>query len=227
MKTCSVDLYHHLIAGATVLSRDTHGDKVLETTGGLIVKVFRIKRIFSSARLIPYARRFNRAARELKARGIPSVEMKDIFHIKGTNKDAVVYKPLPGETLRDTLAASATPDKIMNRFVSFFALLHTKGIYFRAIHLANVVVLPNGQMGLIDISEARFFSRALKIKMRARNFNPLLRYQEDQNSIERYGIKRFLTQYIEQSHITEKHTKQLGSMLAMINSIFTDAGVII
>jgi len=37
--------------------------------------------------------------------------------------------------------------------------LHEKGIYFRSMHLANVILTPDGTLGLIDISDMKTFHR--------------------------------------------------------------------
>ena len=51
--------------------------------------------------------------------------------------------------------------------------LHEKGIYFRSMHLANVILTPDGTLGLIDISDMKTFHRPL------RNFKHVLRYEQD------------------------------------------------
>jgi hypothetical protein len=52
------DDYLAMRAGATVLEADGFGDKVLRLADGTMLKLFRRKRLFSSAAWYPYAQRF-------------------------------------------------------------------------------------------------------------------------------------------------------------------------
>ncbi len=220
METMTVEAFDQCIAGATVLGRDAHGPKVIQLPGGDIIKVFRLKRAFSSARFLPYAKRFEIAADDLRTRHIPTVEVKEVWHIRGTKKDAVLYSPLPGETLRDALAESPTPTPLVEQLAAFLAELHAKGVYFRAIHLANVVVTPEGNMGLIDISEVRTRQRGLGLRLRARNFKPLVRYPMDRNALDHYGMERFIHLYAEHAGITDKQTRHFRVLLAQASDAF-------
>jgi hypothetical protein len=50
--------YLNMRDGAEVLEADRHGDKVLRLTDGTMLKLFRRKRVLSSALWAPYAQRF-------------------------------------------------------------------------------------------------------------------------------------------------------------------------
>ena len=63
MQELDLSAYESLRAGATVLEADKHGDKVLRLPDGNFVKLFRRKRLISSAALYPYAQRFADNAR--------------------------------------------------------------------------------------------------------------------------------------------------------------------
>ena len=65
MRLLSAEQYGALIAGAEMLRADRHGPKVYETTDGRIVKLFRVKRWWSSSMLYPYSLRFRRNSRRL------------------------------------------------------------------------------------------------------------------------------------------------------------------
>ena len=196
MERISRDEYERLTAGATVLSRDGLGDKVLMTPDGTMYKLFRRKRLVSSAAIVPYARRFERAARLLAARGIPTVEVTRVFSIGSPRRDVVVYQPLEGDVLRERLGVAGSPGELVPRLAVFLALLHERRVYFRAIHFGNVIVRPDGSLGLIDVSEARFRARSLSARLRARNFKHLLPYPEDVAALTAYGVDRFLEDYL-------------------------------
>ena len=59
------------------------------------------------------------------------------------------------------------------------ARLHERGVYFRSLHLGNVVQTPQGELGLIDIADMKTQRRALGRTQRKRNFAHMLRYAED------------------------------------------------
>ena len=153
MKKIKKEQFDALVAGAEVMSRDSSGDKVLRLRDGQIVKLFRLKRIVSSALLWPYAVRFARAARKLEERTIPTVTVTAVYRVKTLHRDAVVYRPIKGETLRDLIAKKDHDHLLLARFGGFLAKLHDQGIYFRSIHFGNVIVRPQGDFGLIDLVE--------------------------------------------------------------------------
>lgn len=63
--------YLALREGAQVLEADGSGDKVLRLTDGSILKLFRRKRLLSSAAWYPYAKRFADNCDALRERHIP------------------------------------------------------------------------------------------------------------------------------------------------------------
>ncbi|WP_228158337.1 hypothetical protein, partial [Acinetobacter baumannii] len=69
MRVIDYPSYLQLRDNAEVLEADGHGDKVLRLRDGSFLKLFRRKRLISSAALFPYAERFARNASELARRG--------------------------------------------------------------------------------------------------------------------------------------------------------------
>ena len=140
MKCLTLKEYQRLVADSKVLEQDKHGAKVLETVDNKIVKLFRRKRAITSAAFKPYAARFVENAQRLKARGIKTVNIEAVYRCSPISRTLVVYRPVPGQTLRDAIRNSTNPDTLMAHFASFFAELHDKGVLFRSIHLNNVIV---------------------------------------------------------------------------------------
>lgn len=135
--------YETMAKDAEVLTRDGYGEKVLRLPSGEFLKLFRRKRRLSSAAWNPYADRFALAAERLTKLDVPTVDVLEVFRVAEMERDIVRYRPLPGETLRDTLAASPN-DALLSDFARFLAQLHERGVYFRAIHLGNVMVIGAG-----------------------------------------------------------------------------------
>lgn len=158
--------------GAQVLESDPFGEKVLRLSDGAMLKLFRRKRLISSAAWSPYAQRFADNAVTLATLGIPVPQVLAVFRIPHIGRDAVHYRPLAGVTLRDLLRQGMDrhlEQRLRALFTRFVIDLHDKGIYFRSLHLGNVVYTPEETLGLIDFSDVRAWKRPLIRYLRARN----------------------------------------------------------
>jgi len=162
-----------------VLEKTERGPKVIQLKNGDIIKLFRIKRFFSGGRIYSYARRFCRNAVRLNHIGIATVKIKKLYHFADGVHSAVLYKPLEGETIRH-VAQSATVNVELTRALALFlSKLHQKGVHFHSLHAGNVVLTPEEEIGLIDISDLSIYPWPLFCRTRVRSFNRLLRYHED------------------------------------------------
>lgn len=171
--------YLELVEGAQVLEADASGDKVLRLADGSMLKLFRRKRLISSAAWYPYAQRFADNCETLAQRAIPCPKVIKVLRVKQIERDAVHYSPLPGQTLRQVMDEASSNDVLRAQLGSFIAELHEKGIYFRSAHLGNVILTPDGALGLIDISDMKTSRRPLRKSLRLRNFKHMLRYEQD------------------------------------------------
>lgn len=171
--------YQKLIERGVLLTSDGYGPKVYRLQSGLYLKLFRPKRIFTLANLIPYAERFRRNTEKLVALGIPTVSCKEVLKIPSIQRWGVLYMPLEGEPLRE-IPANDFP---IANFARFFADLHELGIYFRSCHLGNILKVASNDFGLIDVADMRFKRRPLSGLQRLRNFQHLLRYSIDKERL--------------------------------------------
>ncbi|HMV36690.1 MAG TPA: toluene tolerance protein [Turneriella sp.] len=178
----SANDYFVLRGDAEVIEADGHGEKVLRLRDGSYLKLFRRKRLLSSALWYPYARRFADNAVTLERLGIPCPRVIAVHRFPDIRRDVVHYHPLPGATLRQIVQGnrveSAAPT-LRTRLGDFVARLHDLGVFFRSIHLGNIVLDDSGQLGLIDIADMRIADRPLSNSRRRRNLAHLLRYRED------------------------------------------------
>lgn len=198
----SEEKFDQICQDGKVLERDGHGDKVILTKERKICKIFRCKRAISTARFYPYAKRFQDNAESLNAVGIPCVNVEGVYRVPSKNRDIVVYPLLEGETLRDFLKEN--PEQLAEKvsdLANFIAILHEKGVYFRSLHFGNVLVLPSGEFGLIDVSDMKIYKKALNLSKRARNFKAILRYEEDIQHLESFGDLAFFDEYIESAKL--------------------------
>ncbi|WP_437881865.1 phosphotransferase [Pseudomonas sp. LRF_L74] len=170
-----------LLDGSTTIEADGLGLKVARLGDGSFLKLYRRKRLISSALWSPPARRFADNAAHLTRLGIAAPEILDLLLIGELHLNGVRYQPLPGETLRNrwrTLEASVR-EREVEAFGRFLAGLHESGVYFRSLHLGNVLHLPDGRLGLIDLSDMRIDKGPLNRFKRSRNLKHILRYRED------------------------------------------------
>ena len=202
-----------LRAGARVLELDGRGEKVLLTPDNRIIKLFYPRRRFSSAHIYPYAFRFWNNARHLKARGITTVQCQQLRHDRASKRHLITYPLLPGTTLRDCMNAGDCGQQQLKQLAAFMARLHAKGILFRSIHLGNILVLEDGEFGLIDIADMSVRRWPLGLFRRARNFRHLLHDRRDRDTLGQYGYDRFLADYETAAGITGRRSRVLRSLI--------------
>jgi tRNA A-37 threonylcarbamoyl transferase component Bud32 len=178
-KELSQSEFKAMCDSAVILEQDAHGIKVLRLNSGDILKIFRLKRFFSSARLYSYARRFCRNAERLHKCNVLTVNIQQLFHLVGTNSSAVLYQPLPGNTVRELLRADMLDEHQLIELGAYIARLHDLGIYFRSLHFGNIVLTRDNKWGLIDIADMRILSGRLNCRRRLRNFHHLCRIKSD------------------------------------------------
>lgn len=173
--------YERLRENAEVLERDGHGEKVLRLADGTFLKLFRRKSWLSKTAFYPPARRFADNAAELERLGIPCPHVLQLYRMSHPYRSVVHYEPLPGLTLRQLLAQNPSLDQLelFARLAEFITRLHDLGVYFRSLHMGNIVLTPDNELGLIDISDMRCLGRPLSRWMRDRNYQHLLRYEQD------------------------------------------------
>lgn len=192
----SKDVLQGYLANAEILEADPRsGIKVAKLEDGNMLKFFRVKRWYSSARFFSYARSFCRNAERLSALNIPTVKIKQLFHCESALRTAVLYAPLPGRTFMQLLKSGELTGAHVRALGHFIAHLHDLGIYFRGLHLGNIVLTPEGQLGLIDISEMTISPFRLSIHRRLRNFERFWRRKEDQQAFGERNIALFSHHY--------------------------------
>lgn len=181
MQKLSRDLYDKWRTGADVLEQDRYGEKVLRLADGTFLKLFRRKSWFSKNMLYPPAKRFADNACQLKRLAIACPTIIQVYTMSAPYRSVVHYEPLAGTTLRQLIKDDPTLDKpeLLTRLAEFITHLHDQGVYFRSLHMGNIVLTPDNELGLIDISDMRCLGKPLSQKMRSRNYQHLFRYEKD------------------------------------------------
>lgn len=179
MQALNHNTYMALREGARVLEADGSGEKVLQLRDGRFLKLFRRKRFFTSAALYPYARRFADNTQGLQERNIPCPDILAVYRIASIERDAVYYEPLEGKTVRQLIDQPDQAQLLRAQLGALVAKLHATGVYFRSLHLGNIVQTPEQSLGLIDIADLKCQRGALSSSKRLRNFRHMLRYEKD------------------------------------------------
>lgn len=199
LQTLSHDQYLALRTNATVLERDLHGDKVLRLADGNFLKLFRRKRLVSSAAWYPYAQRFADNTQKLGERGIPCPGVIGVYRIPDIRRDAVHYRPLEGASLRQIIQSGGAENGLRDTLARFVAQLHARGVYFRSLHFGNIILTPSGEFGLIDIADLRTWDRPLTNFYRQRNLQHLFRDPQDREWLDAAGTATFEKTYLSAS----------------------------
>lgn len=202
-----------MIDEGEILEEDCFGVKVVRLINGDIFKIFRIKRKISSANIFSYARSFCRNAKRLHQLNIPTLQVKQLFHVTKTNKSAVLYAPLQGLTVRELFVRHELTTEHAQKLGVFIAKLHDLGIYFRGLHSGNIVFTPEGQFGLIDISEMTIFPWRLERRRRKRNFARYWRSAAEAESFGLSNIKALIGAYCASSKRVKISEKDIARYL--------------
>ncbi len=217
MQWMSVSEYEELIQGATELMLDCFGVKVLLTQDGRIVKLIRIKRWLSLSAIYPYSLRFRRNAKRLIEMGIPCVKVEQVFYCHQIRRHGVIYPLLEGESLEKIAERDDMSDELFYKLAGFIAVLHQKGIHFRSLHLGNILLLPDGELGLIDVADMRFSWFSLRLDQRRRNFRHLFRTQLHREVFAKFGVKRFLNFYVEAAGLNASQAKSIMALAETVH----------
>ncbi len=214
METLTLQQYVSLTEKATVLAKDSFGDKVLQLKNGTIIKLFRCKHLFSSALLVPYSKRFIKNAKRLNKLGIPTVFIISLWRIPAIKRTGVYYRPLQGETARDYFSQISGEQKkhFISKLACFIENLHSNGIYFRSLHCGNIIETEGKEPGLIDIHDMKFYRKSLSVRLRLRNLLHFTRYKEDMALLSTEDKELFIKVYCQQCTAFNFPTKKISRL---------------
>ena len=182
LETAGRDIFQAYREHAEVIEADRYGEKVLRLKDGRMLKLFRRKRLISSATWYPYAQRFADNCQGLAIKEILSPTVIAVYRFPDLDRDAVLYHPLAGKTIRQLIKEGLPDneaDQLKDQLRNFVKSIQDRGVYFRSLHLGNIVRTADGDLGLIDVSDMVIKKNSLGRLVRKRNLNHLLRYVED------------------------------------------------
>lgn len=178
MRIVTANEWQQWLATGEVLEQDGRGPKVIRLDDEQFLKVFRPRRRLWLARLRPQAQRFRLNAAHLLGLGVRVPLVGECFWVdKAQAVSGCLYIPLPGRSLEQLYRQSRPEfDALLPAFAAFIHSLHQRGIYFRSLHLGNVLLLPDGGFGLIDFLDVHFKRGPLSSRLVRRNLGHLQGY---------------------------------------------------
>lgn len=192
-----------ILSGATVLvgGRGKH-PKVALTTDGRIVKHISKEPCGGALDREPRALRFARHVLRLRALGFPVPEVERVHSLDDGRQDVLIYRPLSGVPLRDAARRADDAPRLLRKFAATCAGLHDAGVLFRSGHLANYILMDDGNLGLIDVHALSFTSGPASIFRRARTFRILVKDDADRLFLASGGgLQSFLDAYVAASSL--------------------------
>ncbi|VVN85880.1 toluene tolerance protein [Pseudomonas fluorescens] len=183
MRIVTANELQNWLSQGELLEKDSHGPKVVRLASGELLKIFRSRRHPLIARLRPDAQRFAEQGRQLQERGIHTPQILECCWIDRKKAvSACLYQPLDGVALDSLFKGSrAQFDGLLPELAGYILRLHQRGIYFRSLHLGNVLRTPDQDFGLIDFLDIRFKKRPLRSMLVKRNFQHLRNYLQRRN----------------------------------------------
>ncbi|WP_312515308.1 phosphotransferase [Stutzerimonas nitrititolerans] len=171
------ELESWLVSGK-VLEKDTRGPKVVVLENGLFLKIFHTRRHPVLARLWPSASRFQRNTMRLRQIGIAAPDVRDVFWLDASRGlSGCLYTPLPGESIESLHSRSPNEAReLLPALAAFVRKLHNQGVYFRSLHLGNILYLGHSNFGLIDVLDMQFKNRPLSRWLVRRNLAHLTKH---------------------------------------------------
>ena len=159
-----------------------------------IIKIFNVRGYISSGFFNTYASRIMKNSIKLKDHEISSIEITNELAFQYNNRmSGVSYKYIPGKTYRDL--GNKITKKMITDLAKYISIIHKKGIYFRAMHLGNIL-LHNKKLFLIDISKIHFYPWSLFIFTRARAFRRMTKYKDDIKHFGLINYKNLINEYM-------------------------------
>lgn len=196
MRIVTAQQLENWLANGKVLEKDGRGPKVVALDSGLFLKIFHTRRHPILARLQPAARRFAENAERLRLAGIAVPRVVETFWLdRQAGLSGCLYEPLPGLSVEQVYTTAPQQSlQLLDSLARFIHRLHQQGIYFRSLHLGNILQLPNGDYGLIDVLDLRQKRRPLNSWQVRRNFQHLQHYLK-RKKLDDFPLERLIQLY--------------------------------
>lgn len=132
----------------------------------------------------------------LRDAGFNVPEIIETFWLdKSTGLSGCLYQPLPGVSIESVFRTDPyLIKKHLPELAKFIKSLHKSGIYFRSLHIGNIILLPNGSFGLIDVLDLQNKRAPLGRSLVSRNFGHLRNHLK-RKKLEEFPIEELIKLY--------------------------------
>lgn len=202
--------YLALTQGATLMKRSRTKIRLLLSKQNKIIKHIYKRKLLSSSTLWPHVTRFVDNARHLASKNLLVPEINSVHFYPPLNCHILIYDYVDGETLSQHAQENGT--SFFPKLIKYITHLHKLGVYFKDIHLDNIIV-KGETLTLIDLESIQYQKRPLTTTQRARNLVHLFNKKEDVKHYQSYGLARFLTEYFELTDLPERSRKKVKKHL--------------
>ena len=176
-------------------------DKVYLTKDNTIVKIIYDRHLISSSTIYPYAKRIKNNSQQLLAKGISTVDVKEIFYCPEKKLSVVIYPALTGTDCRKQINENSV--NVLEKLAEYTGFLHSAGVFFWDLHLGNILYQENENFSLIDIASVNVKSKSLGPIKRARNISHLVGYKYDNDAFKKFGITKFINTYLSHANMNQ------------------------
>lgn len=186
--------------------------KVFEKNGDTIIKLFYPKQSrLSSDRIWPRAMRFYQNVKTLKHHGYIAPIVNKIQFCPEQKIYLMYYAKIQGSDMRNL--AKKGECHLIHHVAHFIADLHIHGVFFRSIHLENLLYQPNGKLALLDVTDVRFKKKALTFYSRYRNLKHLFQEPLDKDVWQIFGVNNFMQEYFKSAGLSRYSRKILAYLI--------------
>ncbi|WP_417780638.1 toluene tolerance protein [Stutzerimonas xanthomarina] len=200
MRIVSADELEYWLANGQVIERDARGPKVVALAEAGLLKIFHTRKHPLLVRYSPPAKVFAGNCARLLELGVAAPVVTETFWLdRSAGLSGCLYDPLPGRSLDALIAQPGFLEATLAPLADFILGLHRKGIYFRSLHLGNILMVENERFGLIDVLDLQFRRAPLSRRHVQRNFMHLRSYLQ-RRKIE-FPFDRLLQIYARQADI--------------------------
>lgn len=216
MQLISKNIFNSIIhaSDAKLIKTTYHRPKLLENSKGKMIKVFYPKlKKFSSNHRKPYALRFSNNAENLQKKGIRTPIIDSLQYCQDYNAYILSYAKIPGENTR--ILANKNYHAIIPLIAQYIASLHHKGIFFRSLHLENLLYDDNDGFALLDIVDVKLNQRPLNVLLRYRNLKHMFGIYDDRDFWKKNGIHEFMDIYFKAANLSFLSKKLLSILLKL------------
>jgi predicted Ser/Thr protein kinase len=202
--------YLELTDGAKLVKRTRTKIRLLLSPDNKIIKHIYRRKLLSSTTLWPHAAQFIKNAKKLSSMDIFVPNIHAVYYYPKLNCDIILYDYVEGITLYEM--ASNNDLSFLPKLAEYIAELHQLGIYFKDLHLNNIV-LNNGVFTLLDLESIHCKRRPLRSKQRAKNLAYLFNIKEHIEFYLQFGGEKFLQEYFKLSTLSERSQRKIMKYL--------------